>query len=62
MEEVLGERQRRTCAGKDPEGASSLAGSQWSGDITSVTRRSPFTGRLLKLGKEGGATQLRGQR
>ena len=61
MEEVFGERQRRTCAGKDPEGASSLAGSQWSDDITSVTRRSPFTGRLLILGKEGGARQLRGQ-
>ena len=62
MEEVLRERQRRTGAGKDPEGASSLAGSQWSDDSTSVTPRSPFTGRLLKLGKEGGARQLYGQR
>lgn len=58
MEEVLGERQRRTCAGKDPEGASSLAGSQWSDDSTSVTPRSPFTGRLLKLRKKGGQAAL----
>lgn len=36
MEEVFRERQRdTTCAGRDPEGASSLAGSQWSDDITS---------------------------
>ena len=58
MEEVLGERQRRTCAGKDPEGASSLAGSQWSDDSKSVTPRSPFTGRLLNLRKKGGQAAL----
>lgn len=51
--------QRKTRAGKDPEGALSLAGSQWSDDVTGVTLGSPLTGRFLKGAGAGGGIPTR---